>query len=253
MLYKDWDIELIGEHIRIMPIKEQDEEQYGKLLLGKLYDQMKELNEQPSTGFGNILDHTEKQETHAIRLLEDDAFIGWIALQTNDEDQMDIGISLIPEEQNKGYGPEAVMLFANRLHKDYGLNEIYVRIEENNLQSQSAFAKLGAVLDKKMPDKTVVALREKIIELTGKEPEDPAPQILYFHIPLPIQYIQTRTAHSLTDEEITAYQTLCKEQKIKMVRTQTLDEVIEIFENSSDLEEAKKVLQETLEKIKKEL
>ena len=236
-------------------IKEQDEEQYGKLLLGKLYEKMKELNEQPSTGFENILNHTEKQETHAIRLLEDDAFIGWIALQTNDEGQMDIGISLIPEEQNKGYGPEAVMLFANRLHKDYGLNEIHVRIEENNLQSQNAFAKIDAVLDKKAQDKTIVTLRDKLLELKGKEPEEPVPQIFYYHIPLPIRYIQTRTTHSLTDEEISAYRTLYiekKEQKIKMVRAQTLDEVFGVFEKSSDLEEAKKALRGMLEKINKE-
>lgn len=28
MLYKDWDIELIGEHIRITPMKEQDEDKF---------------------------------------------------------------------------------------------------------------------------------------------------------------------------------------------------------------------------------
>ena len=59
---------------------------------------------------------------------------------------------MIPEEQNKGYGPETVMLFANRLFEDYGLGQVYARISEKNLQSQRAIAKLHAVFDKAIPD-----------------------------------------------------------------------------------------------------
>lgn len=36
MLYQDWNIVISGTHIRITPMRKQDEEAYGRLMLGEL-------------------------------------------------------------------------------------------------------------------------------------------------------------------------------------------------------------------------
>ena len=71
---------------------------------------LQNLNGQSPTGMEKILSH-KGDETHAIRLTDQEDFIGWITLQKNIDGQPDVGISLIADQQNKGYGPEAVMLF----------------------------------------------------------------------------------------------------------------------------------------------
>jgi len=69
----------------------------------------------PDTGIDDILSHKEKMETHALRLIDSDTFIGWITLQRDHEQRPDIGILITADYQNEGYGPEAVTLFVNRL------------------------------------------------------------------------------------------------------------------------------------------
>ncbi len=70
MLFQDWDIEISGKHIFIGPMKEQDEESYGRLLFGNLYERFVELLDGESpTGIRKILNHTATDETHALRLL----------------------------------------------------------------------------------------------------------------------------------------------------------------------------------------
>lgn len=76
------------------------------------------------------LDKTD--ETHAIRLIHDERFIGWITFFENNDGEPELGMSLIEECRNKGYGPEAAMLFVNYLHHAYGLRQVSVRIEDKN-------------------------------------------------------------------------------------------------------------------------
>ena len=85
--------------------------------------------------------------------------------------------------QNRGIGPEAVILFANRLNSDYGLDRVYVRISALNLQCQKAFLKVGAVLDKAEPDYRM----KKILEAL---PEDarPADWTSCFHDGMPLAF-----------------------------------------------------------------
>ncbi len=167
MIYQDWDLELTGEHIRINAMTEKDSETYGRLLLGnQLYDAYQEhcgKGELP-TGFREVLDHTAEDEMHAIRFLSDDKLIGWITLQKNCDGEPDIGISLAESARNKGYGPEAVQLLGNYLHNAYGLRQLTARISAKNLQSQNAFAKIGAVLDRETPF-------ERFARLMAEHPE----------------------------------------------------------------------------------
>lgn len=184
MLFKDWDIELTGERVRITPMRMEDDPSYGKMLLGPVYEQSVAVLGKADTGIEKIIDHTEQDETHALRLVGDDALIGWITLQKDTEGRPDIGISLVKEHQNHGIGPEAVTLFANRLHSVYGLDCVHVRISVLNPQCQKAFLKIGAVLDKAEPDYRLKKILDAFPE--DARPDDPPPDMLFYHIDLPI-------------------------------------------------------------------
>ena len=186
MLFKDWDVTLTGKRVRITPMRMEDEPAYGKMLLGPVYEQSIEVLGNADTGIEKIIDHTEQDETHALRLVDDDALIGWITLQRDMEGRPDIGISLVKEHQNHGIGPEAVTLFANRLHSVYGLDRVHVRISALNPQCQKAFLKIGAVLDKAEPDYRLKKILDAFPE--DARPNDPPPDMLFFHINLPINF-----------------------------------------------------------------
>ena len=184
MLYQDWDITLIGSKLRITPFTADDAEPYGRLMFGERYERFAALAGKEAfslTGIEAILAHTANDEHHALRPPDGDTFIGWITLQKDEEGRPDIGISLIPPYQNRGFGLEAIRLFANRLHSVYGLEKVYVRISEGNPQSQKAFAKVGAVLNNLAPNSAFVELAEKlpdgVIDI---------PNLGYYYIPLPI-------------------------------------------------------------------
>ena len=183
MLYKDFDIVLIGAHIRITPMLPSDEEPYARLIFGPMYDGFTErLGHPPETGLPKILVHEASDETHAIRPLDSDRFIGWITLQSDEEDRPDIGISLVAQYRNKGYGPEAIKLYANYLHQTYGLDTVYLRVHETNHQSQRAMVKLGAILDKTIPDPKEVAILEKLKDKLSYPPMN----VHYYHLDLPL-------------------------------------------------------------------
>ncbi len=195
MLYQDWDLVLNGQNLRITPLTRDDEEPHGRLLLGYFYDSVQEITQKkPSTGINEILDHTSSEETHALRPLDSNEFIGWIVLQRDKAGRPEIGISLIPDKRNKGYGPEAVQLFANYLYEKYGLTEVYVRISSENVQSQKAFSKVGAILDCETMDDRFAS----IIESYGDRPSpyDKVLMMKCYHIPLPIAHFSSVPAES---------------------------------------------------------
>ena len=88
------------------------------------------------------------------------------------------------------------MLFVNYLHNEYGLDRIAVRISEKNLQSQSAFGKLGAEFDKEVLDDRFIFPDQPLSKLEM----DSLPKVLCFHIPLPVERIRP-SHHTLSDEE----------------------------------------------------
>ena len=184
MLYQDWDLELTGKRIRITPMRAEDAEAYGRLMFGRMYDQFAEAcGGPPPTGLEDILAHTASDETHALRLPDDDAFIGWITLQKDLEAKPDIGISLVPEQRNRGLGTEAIVLFVNRLYAEYGIPCVYARVSVLNPQSRKAFEKVGAVADRVDEDCRMKPIREQMPE--EKEQEISMPKMIYYHIDLP--------------------------------------------------------------------
>ena len=191
MLFKDWDLVLLGEHIRITPMQSDDEEPYARLMFGDMYERYEQIcGEIPPSGIKKILSHEAEDETHALRLLSDERFIGWITLQKDHEGRPDIGISIIPECQNRGLGPEAIVLFANHLYDDWGIEKVYAHISEYNQQSQKAFIKVGAVFDKAEPNYQMKEIAERLPD--GELKKVSVSNILYYHIDLPTK-LQSRT------------------------------------------------------------
>ena len=227
MLFKDWDIVLTGQHIRITPITERDEVPYSRLFHGGFYDRFeKAFGKPPESPLKTILDHTAKDETHAIRPVGSESFIGWITLQRNDEEQPDVGISLIPEYRDKGYGPEAVMLFVNHLYVEYGLKEISVRILETNQQSRRAFAKVGAVFYKAHSDMRFEKLKRSC---RGQADDMKVPVIRCYHIPLPVKEIrQSASLVSETGQEDNV------ERLLTAACGQEIDELIDALKHLED-------------------
>ena len=253
MIYQDWDLELEGEHIRIAPLTEADREPYGRLVLGELYSVIRELGQEPATGMNEALNRTAKEEIHAIRPLTGEAFIGWIALQRNEEGLPDIGISLVPEEQNRGFGPEAVQLYGNYLFREYGLQRLSVRISAGNKQSQNAFGKVGAVFEKEIIDPRYASLHAEGPELPDY---GDMMKLRYYHIPLPIGQIrknassrpdeasrkQAQEAYAAAERQLTKRQQLAE---LKFIR-----EKIRSMGNDVSTEEVQNMLEERLAGLK---
>ena len=179
MLYKDFDLTLASDRIRITPLLSSDTEPYTRLMFGEIYDlYAAATGKAPSSG----LEKENSDEIHALRLPDNDTFIGWVTLQRDEEGRPDIGVHLVPERQNQGLGPEAVRLFVNHLHKTYGLEKVFLQIHESNLQSQKAMGKLGVVKDGEAPDPVMTTLRIQLSDYDWKKPG----LVYYYHLDLPV-------------------------------------------------------------------
>ena len=104
--------------------------------------------------------------TGLIFLRSGDIFCGRVNMQNVDSDEPEVGIDLLRDHQNHGYGPEAVSGFANWYGSNRGISQIKVRISSANAHSIHVFEKLGAelVLEELMfPDKLQM-IRESLPE-----------------------------------------------------------------------------------------
>ena len=81
--------------------------------------------------------------THVIFLRDGDQFCGRVNMQKTDEEIPELGIDLLGEYQNQGYGPEAIAAFANWYGKSRHISEIKVLITAVNTHSAHVFQKLG--------------------------------------------------------------------------------------------------------------
>ncbi len=185
MLFDHWDLVLTGERIRLTPFTEADQEPYGILALGE--ETYRDFVES-AAALGKptaVLKKRDGDEVHIIRSLDSDAFQGWVVLQKDEEGKPDIGIHLVPEIRYQGYGPEAVRLYLNWLYKTEGTGRVYARISADNVPSQRAFAKLGAVLIRTGPYEEHLSLLK---ELHGEDAEDLHPVMFrYYYIDLPVE------------------------------------------------------------------
>ena len=235
MLYQDWDLELAGTRIRITQIKEEDAEPFGRLMIGRFYDDLPESGRASATGLRSILNRTAEDEIHAIRPLLSNQFIGWITLQKNPEGQPDIGVSLIPDYQNKGYGPEAIQLFGNYLYETYRLRKISGRISSKNYQSQNAVAKLGAVFVREVTDHRYESLLESSPHFTPTNVE--GMKVRCYDIPLPISKILSHSGEKPDDDAKRQAQAAYEKQEkelIKEAERAAINALLEEIENLGD-------------------
>lgn len=137
------------KRLYIRGISEQDIDHYCAI--------QTEIN---GTGLGELLTQTEYAETTKsvlwkelnqkdrfntlIFLKETDNLCGQVCMQHTDANTPEIGIDILPEYQNHGYGPEAILTFAGWYSKIYGIQQIKVCIAEGNNHSRHVFKKLGA-------------------------------------------------------------------------------------------------------------
>lgn len=82
--------------------------------------------------------------TYMIFLWDGDQFCGRVNMQKTDEKIPELGIDLLGEYQNHGYGLEAIPAFANWYGKSRHISEIKARITAANARSAHVFQKLGA-------------------------------------------------------------------------------------------------------------
>ena len=105
--------------LTITELRPDDEIPHTRLMLGdKFYEHF--LRE---TGKAPDLPHTE--EMYAIRI--NDAYIGWVVLQKDEQGRPDVGIKIMSTYHGRGYGPEA-------------LKEVRVFVREGGLRLLFSFA-----------------------------------------------------------------------------------------------------------------
>lgn len=121
-------------------------------------------------------------------------YLGYICLQIIENDICnELGIAIREAYQNRGVATEIIPAFLNWIYNNYDIQTVIVRIEPDNTHSQHLFEKLGATFDglKERRDPCLLKLNE--LRRTIGEPEQPLPQVLYYHFDLPL------SSHRTTD------------------------------------------------------
>ena len=181
MYYSDWDIVLEGESIRLTSFTKNDCKTYYAM-----QNQMEPGDPEIARKYcEGILDHTDGNEYHVIRLKDHPKMIGWIALQKDDRGEPDIGIALLPAYQDHGYGPEAIKLLLNRLYHEYGTDQAFAWIRKNNIQCRKAFKKAGAVFLESSPTEEELSFLSAMYQDNPEKMEDLI--LHHYSIPLPIE------------------------------------------------------------------
>ena len=71
--------------------------------------------------------------------------VGRVCMQKIDTPMPELGIDILAEHRNNGFGPEAIVAFCNWYAEKYNLAKVSVRISKENSHSIHVFEKLGAV------------------------------------------------------------------------------------------------------------
>lgn len=82
--------------------------------------------------------------TGTIFLRDGGRFCGRINMQKIDQEVPEVGIDILAAYQNQGYGPEAIVGFANWFGENRHVSKIKVLIAAGNTHSSHVFKKLGA-------------------------------------------------------------------------------------------------------------
>ena len=80
-----------------------------------------------------------------IFLKDSETLVGRVCMQKIDAPTPEIGIDILAEHRNKGFGSEAIIAFCNWYAVKFGLIKVNIRISQENSHSIHVFEKLGAV------------------------------------------------------------------------------------------------------------
>lgn len=108
-----------------------------------LFDGSKEVQEKL---LRNLWETTQDPTvlTCLIFFRDSNQFCGRVNMQKIDKEVLELGIDLLKEYQNQGYGPEVIVAFANWYGENRHISEIKVCITAANARSTHVFQKLGA-------------------------------------------------------------------------------------------------------------
>ncbi len=80
-----------------------------------------------------------------IFLKNSETLVGRVCMQKIDTPTPEVGIDLLAEYRNNGFGPEAIIAFCNWYAGKFDLAKVNIRISQDNSHSIHVFEKLGAV------------------------------------------------------------------------------------------------------------
>ena len=118
-------------------------------------------------------------------------FCGRVCMQHTDEPVPELGIDILSKYQNHGIGPEAIIAFANTYCIEHHIQQVNVRIRNDNEHSIHVFEKLGVKYDGFFPYYPAEVLETIKRELPGKDIsrlEEFTVQSYHFDVPIGKQF-----------------------------------------------------------------
>lgn len=114
---------------------------------------------------------------YVIELLPENSYCGECAVKDISANIPEIEIELMKEYQHQGIGYKAIIMMLDRIVKEYGKQEFYVKIEPDNYASQFLFEKLrgipvGIAKDFQISDERVVQFTETHRYLLNERMQD---------------------------------------------------------------------------------
>lgn len=121
-----------------------------------------------------------------VFLKDSETLVGRVCMQKIDTQTPEVGIDILPEYRNKGFGPEAIIAFCNWYAAKFNLTTVNIRISQENSHSIHVIEKLGAIyrkstthfpadmlerLQRELPDRDLgVLLQDSVREYTLELP-----------------------------------------------------------------------------------
>lgn len=138
------DYQLIGRKCALRMLRESDRENYMEVnrensIVGNAYN---------IPEFVDALWKTASSVDVTIVILEgvNHIFAGYINLQNIENEEPEIGISILKKYQSQGMGTEAMKLLLKMLWKTYGADQTYVaKVDARNHASRRMMEKIGLI------------------------------------------------------------------------------------------------------------
>lgn len=124
--------------------------------------------------------------TGLIFLCNGNTFCGRVNMQNIDTEKPEVGIDILQNYQNHGYGPEAITGFVNWYSSSRCISQIKVCISSANAHSIHVFEKLGAefILEQPMFSEKIQSIKENLPEHKAKTIEDIKVQEYILNLPI---------------------------------------------------------------------